>query len=106
MFFGEYEHAMDDKNRLTLPARFRADFADGVFLTKGFDGCLDVWPGETWEMKVVDQIGNLDSLLPEARRLQRHFFGAATEDTPDKQGRVHLPVPLVRHAGLSKDVTL
>ena len=106
MFFGEYEHAIDDKSRLTLPARFRAVLADGVFLTKGLDGCVDVYPRETWNVKVVERIGSLDSLLPEARTLQRHFFGAATEDVPDKQGRVHLPAPLVRHANLSKDVTL
>ncbi len=106
MFFGEYEHAIDDKSRLTLPARFRTLLADGVFLTKGFDGCVDVWPRETWNVKVVERIGNLDSLLPEARTLQRHFFGAATEDVPDKQGRVHLPAPLLRHAQLTKDVTL
>ena len=106
MFFGEYEHAIDDKSRLTLPARFRGVLADGVFLTKGLDGCVDVYPRETWNVKVVERIGNLDSLLPEARTLQRHFFGAATEDVPDKQGRVHLPAPLARHAGLSKDVTL
>jgi len=106
MFFGEYEHAIDDKSRLTLPARFRAELADGVFLTKGLDGCVDVYPRETWNVKVVERIGSLDSLLPEARTLQRHFFGAATEDVPDKQGRVHLPAPLVRHANLSKDVTL
>lgn len=106
MFFGEYEHAIDDKSRLTLPARFRAALADGVVVAKGFDGCIDVWPRETWQVKVVERIGNLDSLLPDARRLQRHFFSSASEDTPDKQGRVLLPAPLVRHAGLTKDVTL
>ena len=106
MFFGEYEHAIDDKSRLTLPARFRAALADGVVITKGLDGCVDVWPRETWNVKVVERIGNLDALLPDARQLQRHFFSAATEDVPDKQGRVHLPAPLVRHANLTKDVTL
>ncbi len=106
MFFGEYEHAIDDKNRLTLPARFRAALEDGVFLSKGLDGSIDVYPRETWEVKVVARIGALDPLLPDTRLLQRHFFGGASEDVPDKQGRVHLPAPLLRHASLDKDVTV
>jgi MraZ protein len=106
MFFGEYEHTIDDKSRLTLPARFRDALADGVFLSKGLDGSVDVYPQGAWEEKVVARIGNLDPLLPEARLLQRHFFGGATHDVPDKQGRVHLPAPLVRHGKLGKDVTV
>lgn len=106
MFFGEYEHAIDDKSRLTLPARFRAALADGVFLAKGLDGSVDVYPRETWELNVVARIGQLDPLLPDTRLLQRHFFGGASEDVPDKQGRVHLPAPLVRHGKLVKEVTV
>lgn len=106
MFFGEYEHAIDDKSRLTLPARFRAALADGVFLAKGLDGSVDVYPRGTWELNVVARIGELDPLLPDTRLLQRHFFGGASEDVPDKQGRVHVPAPLVRHGKLAKDVTV
>ena len=61
---------------------------------------------ERWEMTVVARIGELDPLLPDTRLLQRHFFGGASEDVPDKQGRVHLPAPLVAHGKLGKDVTL
>ena len=106
MFFGEYEHAIDDKSRITLPARFLDALVDGVVLSKGLDGSVDVYPRERWEMTVVARIGQLDPLLPDTRLLQRHFFGGASEDVPDKQGRVHLPAPLVRHAQLAKDVTL
>jgi len=106
LFFGEYEHAIDDKHRLTLPARFRAALADGVLLSKGLDGSVDVYPRETWEMNVAARIGRLDPLLPDTRVLQRHFFGGASEDVPDKQGRVHLPAALLRHGKLSKDVTV
>ncbi len=106
MFFGEYEHAIDDKSRLTLPARFRATLADGVFLTKGLDGSVDVYPKDAWQMTVAERIGRLDPLLPDTRTLQRHFFGGASEDTPDKQGRVLLPAPLVRYGKLAKDVTV
>jgi transcriptional regulator MraZ len=106
MFFGEYEHAIDDKSRLTLPARFRAALADGVVLAKGLDGTVDVYPREVWEVKIVDRIGGLDPLLSDSRMLQRVFFGGASEDVPDKQGRVHLPAALVRHGKLGKDVTV
>jgi len=106
MFIGTFEHTIDDKSRLTLPARFRAALADGVVLSKGLDGSVDVYPREAWEQTVVARIGGLDPLLPDARLLQRHFFGGATEDVPDKQGRVHLPAPLVRHGQLGKDVTV
>jgi MraZ protein len=106
MFFGEYEHAIDDKSRLTLPARFRASLADGVVLAKGLDGTVDVYPREVWEVKIVERIGGLDPLLSDSRMLQRVFFGGASEDVPDKQGRVHLPAALVRHGKLAKDVTV
>jgi MraZ protein len=106
MFFGEYEHAIDDKSRLTLPARFRELLADGVFLTKGLDGSVDVYPQRAWQETVVARIETLDPLSSEARVMQRHFFAGASNDVPDKQGRVHVPAALVRHAKLGKDVTV
>jgi transcriptional regulator MraZ len=106
MFFGEYEHTIDDKSRLTLPARFRELLADGVFLTKGLDGSVDVYPQQTWQETVVARIETLDRLSSEARVMQRHFFAGASSDIPDKQGRVHVPTALVRHARLGKDVTV
>ncbi len=106
MFFGQYDHSIDDKSRITLPARFRDALAAGVVLSKGLDGSVDVYPAEAWQMTVAERIGQLDPLLPDTRLLQRHFFGGASEDVPDKQGRVHLPAPLVRHGKLAKDVTV
>lgn len=106
MLIGTYEHTIDDKSRLTLPARFRPAMADGVVLAKGLDGSVDVYPRETWERNVVERIARLDPLLPDTRTLQRHFFGGAAEDVPDKQGRVHLPSHLVRLGKLEKDVAV
>jgi MraZ protein len=106
MFFGQYDHSIDDKSRLTLPARFRAALADGVVLSKGLDGSVDVYPREAWEVTIAERIGRLDPLLPDTRMLQRHFFGGASEDLPDKQGRVLVPAPLVRYGNLTKDVTV
>ena len=106
MFIGQYDHSIDDKSRLTLPARFRDELAAGVVLSKGLDGSVDVYPQETWQVTVAERIGRLDPLAPETRTLARHFFGGAAEDTPDKQGRVLLPAPLLRYGSLMKDVTV
>ena len=106
MFLGQYDHSIDDKSRITLPARFRDALASGVVLSKGLDGSVDVYPTDAWKVTFAERIGQLDPLLPDARTLQRHFFGGASEDTPDKQGRVLLPAPLVRYGKLAKDVTV
>ncbi len=106
MFLGQYDHSIDDKSRLTLPARFRDALAGGVVLSKGLDGSVDVYPKDAWEATVAERIGRLDPLLPDTRMLQHHFFGGAAEDTPDKQGRVVLPGPLLRHGKLGKEVTV
>ena len=102
MFFGQYDHSIDDKSRLTLPARFRDALADGVVLSKGLDGSVDVYPKAAWNVTVAERIGQLDPLLPDTRTMQRHFFGGASEDTPDKQGRVLLPGPLLRYGKLDQ----
>ena len=106
MFIGQYDHSIDDKSRITLPARFRDALAGGVILSKGLDGSVDVYAKDAWQMIVAERMGRLDPLLPDTRTLQRHFFGGASEDTPDKQGRVLLPAPLVRYGKLAKDVTV
>ena len=106
MFLGQYDHSIDDKSRLTLPARFRDALADGVVISKGLDGSVDVYPKAAWNVTVAERIGQLDPLLPDTRTMQRLFFGGASEDTPDKQGRVLLPGPLLRYGKLTKDVTV
>ena len=98
MFFGEYEHTIDDKNRLTLPARFRDALADGVVLTRGLDDCLDVFARADWEP--------LDPFSKEARELKRFFFSAASDAELDKQGRVLVPPALHRHARLGREVVV
>ena len=106
MFLGQYDHSIDDKSRLTLPARFRDALADGVVLSQGLDRSVDVYPKLAWETTVAERIGQLDPLLPDTRMLRHHFFGGAAEDTPDKQGRVMIPASLLRHGKLTKEVTV
>jgi MraZ protein len=106
MLLGEYEHTIDDKNRLTLPAKFRQAFADGIVVTRGMDGCLYAYARAEWEELVSGRLATLDPLLKEGRRMQRFFFSAAVEGALDKQGRVMLPAALVQHANLGREVVV
>ena len=106
MFFGEYEHTIDDKNRLTLPARFRDSFAGGVVLTRGLDECLDVYARGNWDSLVEARLAPLDPFSKEARDLKRFFFSAASDAELDKQGRVLVPPALMRHGRLGREVVV
>jgi MraZ protein len=106
MLLGEFEHTIDDKNRLTLPARFRDAMADGVVVTRGMDGCLYAYPRGDWQERFQSRVAELDPLSIEGRKLQRHFFSGAAEAEPDKQGRIMIPPALLRYAGLERDVVV
>jgi len=103
MLLGEYEHTIDDKNRLTLPSKFRTAFEDGIVVTRGMDGCLFAYTRDDWDNLVQSRLGMLDPLSKEGRRMQRFFFSGAAESELDKQGRVGLPGALLQHAKLSRD---
>jgi MraZ protein len=105
MLLGEHEHSLDDKNRLTLPAKLRQAFEDGVVVTRGLDGCLYAYPRPAWE-QLADRIKSLDPLAEGSRVMQRHFFAGATQGELDKQGRMVLPTTLIEHAGLGREVTV
>jgi MraZ protein len=106
MLLGEYEHTLDDKNRLTLPARFRQAFTEGIVVTRGMDGCLFAYTREDWERLVQTRLATLDPLSKEGRQMQRFFFSGAAETELDKQGRVGVPGALLQHAKLGRDVVV
>jgi MraZ protein len=106
MLLGEYDHTIDDKNRLTLPARFRQEFAEGIVVTRGMDGCLFAYTRDDWNRLVDSRLATLDPLSMEGRRMQRFFFSGAAETELDKQGRVGLPAALLQHATLGRDVVV
>ena len=106
MLLGSYDHTIDDKNRLTLPAKFREAFTDGVVITRGLDGCLFAYRRADWDRLVESRLAPLDPLSPETRRLERFFYSGASEAELDKQGRVMLPAPLIEHAKLGKEVVV
>ena len=106
MLLGEYEHTIDDKSRLTLPAKFRESFADGIVLTRGMDGCLYAYTREAWRDVVEARLAALDPLSKEGRRMQRFFYAGAAEAELDKQGRVMIPPALIEHAKLGREVVV
>ena len=105
MLLGQYEHTIDDKNRLTLPAKFRRAFAEGVVLTRGMEGCIYAYPRQGCE-QLEQPVASLDPLSAESRRLQRFFFSNAFETELDRQGRVMVPAPLARKIELGRDVVV
>jgi MraZ protein len=106
MLLGEYEHTIDDKNRLTLPAKFRQAFDKGLVLTRGIERCLVAYPRDEWASTVESRLSELDPLSKEGRLMQRYFFSGAAEAEVDKQGRVMVPSPLGDYAGLGKEVVV
>ena len=106
MLLGEFEHTIDDKNRLTLPAKFREAFAGGVVVTRGLEGCLAAYPREGWERMVASWLDPLSPFSKESRQMHRYYYAGAAEDTPDKQGRVTIPSSLLGHAGVEREVVV
>jgi transcriptional regulator MraZ len=105
MLLGEHEHALDDKNRLTLPARLRDQLGDRVVVTRGLDGCLYVYAAAEWA-KLAERVGALDPLSREARTMQRFFFASGMDAELDKQGRIVIPANLLESAGIGREVTV
>jgi MraZ protein len=106
MLLGEHEHTIDDKNRVTLPSRFRHDFAEGVVVTRGIDRCLFVFTPTEWEGFVSAQLAELSPFSREARQMRRYLFSAAIETELDRQGRLTLPAALMRYAKLERDIVV
>ena len=106
MLLGEFEHTIDDKNRLTLPAKFRQALSGGLVITRGMDGCLYCYPQAGWERLVEGRLAGLDPLSKEGRMMHRHFFAGASEAEPDKQGRVPVPGTLAKEAGIKREVVV
>jgi MraZ protein len=105
VFLGEYVHAIDDKHRLAIPARFRQDLAEGLYLTKGVDRCLYVLAPDGWN-RLAERIAALSTLQADVRALQRHFFAGAVHLVPDRLGRIVLPPNLRSYADLEGEVVV
>lgn len=105
-FRGTFDYSLDAKNRLTVPAKFRAALSDGIVLTKGIDPCIAVWPAAEYDAFVTSSLAQFRPLTPQHREMS-HFFNANAFDAElDSAGRVGVPAPLLAHAGLSKETTV
>lgn len=102
MFLGEFSHNLDDKGRLTIPAKFRDELAGGLVITRGIDRCLFVFPRQGWD-NLAEQIAALPLTQRNARNFSRLMFSGAADFIPDRQGRVLIPQGLRDYAGLDSE---
>ena len=105
MFMGEYNHTVDAKGRLIIPAKFRETLGDEFVVTKGLDGCLFVYSNEEWK-NIEEKFRNTPLTTKDARKFSRFFFAGAATCELDKQGWILIPSVLREFAGLQKDVVL
>jgi MraZ protein len=105
-FRGTFDHTLDAKSRLTVPARYRANLAEGVVLGMALDlrPCVGVWRPSDYEQYTRRQIAALPALSPRLPELERFFFGSSHETELDGAGRVMIPSFLAEHASLQKEV--
>jgi transcriptional regulator MraZ len=102
VFLGTHQPRLDDKGRLFLPAKFRDELAGGLVITKGQERCLYVWPVAEFE-RMTDRLRTAPVTSKAARDYQRVLFAGASDEVPDKQGRVTIPPQLREYAGLTRD---
>lgn len=105
MFLGEYTHTIDDKGRITIPARFRGELAAGLVVTRGFDQNLMVFTLSEWE-SLAEKIAARPLGDESVRAFRRRVFSGAVDLTPDRQGRIVLPQYLRDFAAIDSEVVI
>ena len=102
MFMGEYQHTIDSKGRMIVPAKFREGLGEQFVLTRGLDQCLFGYPMSEWKL-IEEKLKALPLTKKDARAFTRFFFSGATECELDKQGRINIASPLLSYAKLEKE---
>jgi len=102
VFLGTHTPRLDDKGRLTLPAKYRDELRGGLMITKGQDHCLFVFPREVFE-QLARKVAEAPFTNESVRAYQRYLFAGTDEQHPDSQGRIPIAAELRRYAGLTKD---
>jgi MraZ protein len=105
-FNGNFEHTLDAKHRLTVPSKFRAQLAGTVFLVRGPDRCISLYPEKTYSALTEAALANLNPMSPEARELRRVMHGNAADVELDSAGRVMLPPGHRAFAGIDRQVMI
>ena len=101
---GEYNHTIDDKGRLTIPAKIREQLGTNFIVTRGLDNCLFIYPKNEWE-NVISKYRELPN-TKDARNFMRFFLSGATVNEFDKQGRINIANSLIKYANLKKDCVI
>lgn len=99
---GEYQHNIDAKGRMIVPAKFREGLGEKFVLTRGLDQCLFAYPMDEWKI-LEEKLKKLPLTKRDARRFTRFFFSGAVECEVDKQGRINIPQPLRTYSKLEKE---
>lgn len=102
MFMGEFQHNIDIKGRIIVPAKFREGLGEHFVVTRGLDKCLFAYPMDEWEI-LEEKLKRLPLTKKDARAFTRFFFSGAVECEVDKQGRINIPQPLRNYASLEKE---
>jgi MraZ protein len=105
-FRGHYEHSLDAKNRLSIPARFRSSFASGLVLAKDSDACVSAWTPDQHESLIERALAGQNPLGPSYKKIQRFFQANSFDAELDSAGRVILPQPLLAYADIDKEVVV
>ncbi len=105
MFLGEFRHSLDNKGRITLPAKFRTQLSNQVFVSKGFDGCLEL-RGEKEFKEYAEKLSKLSNTSKKARLITRHIIAQADDPELDKVGRIKINKILLEKANIEKKVAI
>ena len=105
MFFGTYTPKLDDKGRLFLPAKFRDQLTEGLVVTRGQERCLTIWSLGDFQ-QLTERLAQAPVTNKGTRDYVRMLFAAASQEVPDKQGRISIPPVLREYASLTKDVVV
>jgi len=105
MFLGQYEHSLDQRGRVAIPAKFRDAFPEGLILARGFDKSILVYPLSEWR-RMADKLAALPTTQSNSRRVNRATFSNAFDSELDRQGRVLLPAPLREYAQIKDTVVV
>jgi MraZ protein len=105
-FRGSFDYSLDAKNRLTVPAKFRAELSGGVVLAKGLERNVDIWVPDAYDTLVERSLAGMNPMSPDARRLRLWFSANAFDTELDAAGRVQIPAALIEYAGLRKEVVV
>lgn len=103
MFIGEYTHTVDEKKRISLPAKFRKELGSKVVVTRGLDNCLFLFPHKAWTA-IAEETAKLGMMQHDTRGFTRFMFGGASEIEVDSIGRILIPDYLREFAGVKSSV--